>query len=122
MTGGEGWLALGESRGEPRPTVRCSAPYDVGRSVFAEPQLHLVQHVVDQAGLCLRSGKAEGVAAGAGLSRDRQALAQLQQAAGAAGGGVGGLSQHIHQDGAEGGPLGLTPLADLPPGSSLSLM
>lgn len=81
-----------------------------GRSVFAEPHLHLVQHVVDQAGLRLRSGEAEGVAAGAGLPCDRQALAQLQQAAGAAGGGVGGLSQHIHQDGAEGGPLGLAPL------------
>lgn len=78
----------------------------------SKPLVHLVQHVIDQAGLRLRSGEAEGVASGAGLPCDRQALAQLQQAARAAGGGVGGLPEHIQQDGAEGGPLRLRPLAD----------
>jgi len=34
-------------------------------------------------------------------------LAEAQQPAGAAGGGVHGLARDIHQDGAEGGPLGL---------------
>lgn len=58
----------------------------------SKPLVHLVQHVIDQAGLRLRSGEAEGVASGAGLPCDRQALAQLQQAARAAGGGVGGLA------------------------------
>ena len=78
----------------------------------AEPLLHPVQHVVDQSGAFgLRAGETKDVAAGAGLPCDRQALAQLQEPAGAAGGGVGGLSQHILKDGAEGGPLGLAPLA-----------
>jgi hypothetical protein len=82
-----------------------------GRSLPPKPLLHLVQHIVDQSGFRLRSGEAQGVASGGGLPCDRQALPQVQQPAGAAGDGVGGLSQHILEDGAEGGPLRLRRLA-----------